>query len=247
LFCGVVCRLLLELSYRFACREMDAEDDDFDDRFCPVLYEGLSPEQMKVKPAVSKIGFRIFVYGDLIWRHNFPFHSTVKGYIKGQERLFIQGSMDCYGTKEQPGRVATLYPEDEGIVWGITYLVNEEDVDETKFRMDVEPKPGHCLMKAMFYPADKSEPYEVFTPLSVPSENPCYYGKESFEETVEAILRSSGMCGSNVDYIFRLAQHLREIGSEAMDPKLAQLEESVVKLCLERGIHMKSIKNFGYD
>ncbi|XP_003370185.1 conserved hypothetical protein, partial [Trichinella spiralis] len=93
------------------------------------------------------------------------------------------------------------------IVWGITYLVNEEDVDETKFRMDVEPKPGHCLMKVMFYPADKSEPYEkpwkryIYSiPFIFLSLNHLFH-----------ILRSSGMCGSNVDYIFRLAQHLREM------------------------------------
>ena len=62
------------------------------------------------------------------------------------------------------------------------------------------------------------------------SENEHFIGPAPFEDMVQQIHESSGPSGSNKEYLFNLADAMRQICEEAIDPHLAELEMKVRKL-----------------
>lgn len=162
----------------------------------------------------------IFGYGSLIWNPNFSFVESKVGYIRGWCRRFYQGSPDHRGTPHSPGRVVTLVPCRESIVWGKAYKVDRNIRTETIQKLDHREKAGYRSYSDIMV-SDVAE--EIDVALYVAEEgNPDWLGAASPEEIATQIARSHGPSGTNSDYLFRLSQSLRDLN--VIDEHVTELE-----------------------
>ncbi|MEO7431298.1 MAG: gamma-glutamylcyclotransferase [Dokdonella sp.] len=148
----------------------------------------------------------LFGYGSLIWKTEFPFIERRRATIRNWSRRFWQGSHDHRGTPDSPGRVLTLVPDHGSVCAGMGYLITPEVFDH----LDHREKNGylrhvvelrfddHSVDNGLIYIADEN--------------NAAYLGPASDEEIARQIDRSTGPSGDNRDYLFHLADALRELG-----------------------------------
>ncbi|PAA63547.1 hypothetical protein BOX15_Mlig028730g1 [Macrostomum lignano] len=182
---------------------------------------------------------RIFGYGSLIWKPNFPFKSRTVGYIKGYERRFYQGTTTHRGTPEWPGRVATLIEAKPGtveenpsniaitsgctspLVWGVAY--------ELRGLADIRSALAHLAEREMilggyrfdcvqFYPylGRRAKPedvaaaaYSVQVYIAEPG-NDQYLGSAPLDIQAYQIARAEGFCGRNIEYVKKVAVFMLE-------------------------------------
>lgn len=173
----------------------------------------------------------IFGYGSLVWKVDFPYDTKLVGYIKGYNRRFYQYSTDHRGTSEKPGRVVTLVPGDSSsTVWGIAYKIKQSDIDSVLNHLDYREKGGYKRMTVTFYPKEENvEPFEITIYLGN-SDNINYAGEADLDTIAEQILHSVGPSGSNVEYIMKLANVMREIAPDVNDDHLFSIEAKVLRL-----------------
>ena len=163
----------------------------------------------------------LFGYGSLIWRPDFPHREARVARLDGWVRRFWQGSHDHRGVPDAPGRVVTLAPDPRGHVEGIAFRM-EDDADVFA-RLDHREKNGYGLTGIVLkFRDDRSTEGSVYI---APRDNPAFLGPASPEEMVAQIVASAGPSGTNRDYVFSLAQALREQGID--DPHVFDLERRV--------------------
>lgn len=51
----------------------------------------------------------VFGYGSLVWKVDFPYETSLNGYIKGYERRFYQNSIDHRGTHDKVRTTITFF------------------------------------------------------------------------------------------------------------------------------------------
>ncbi|CAH0561872.1 unnamed protein product [Brassicogethes aeneus] len=173
----------------------------------------------------------VFGYGSLMWKVDFPFERKVIGYVKGFERKFYQHSVDHRGTPEKPGRVVTLIPGDkEARVYGISYKISKDQVDDVVSHLDYREKGGYERKAVLFYPKNENEePFEIVIYLAN-NENPQYAGPAELTEIARQVVTSVGPSGPNIDYVCNLAKIMRDILPEIDDAHLFSLEKHVLNL-----------------
>ena len=156
----------------------------------------------------------LFGYGSLIYKVDFPYLARKPASISGWMRRFWQGSHDHRGTPGNPGRVATLIEADGQECMGVAYQVTA-DVFE---HLDHREKNGYLRFEVEigflteFESKDKQK-IEIKRGLVyiAPTDNAAYLGPASEREIAEHIFRSSGPSGPNSEYVFLLAQALRDM------------------------------------
>ena len=153
---------------------------------------------------------RIFAYGSLIWRPDFPFQERTVGYIEGAARRFWQASHDHRGTPQSPGRVATLTRLTGVCCWGVTYTLMPEHTEQVYSRLDVREKGGYDRRTVMFHPREGT-PYCVTVYIAEAS-NSLFVKDEPPEKTASVIANATGPSGSNREYLERLVMSLRKLG-----------------------------------
>ena len=161
---------------------------------------------------------RVFGYGSLIWKQDFPCLESRPGRIMGWARRFWQGSHDHRGLDHDPGRVVTLVAAPGEHCFGRAFLV-EPDVFE---HLDHREKNGY-----------ERNPVEItFESGSVngvvyraPENNAAYLGPAPLVEMAAQINRCAGPSGSNRDYVLELARALRSMGYP--DPHVFEVESWV--------------------
>lgn len=161
----------------------------------------------------------VFGYGSLVFRPAFEFVRREPGWVTGYTRRFWQGSTDHRGVPGAPGRVVTLVPEAGARCWGVAYLVDEELRDEVLGMLDHREKGGYARRWASVELA-AGEVVGALVYLATP-ENEEYLGDAPLEEIVAQVRASHGPSGSNVDYVLRLAEALRE--HQASDEHVEEL------------------------
>ncbi|CAL8148583.1 unnamed protein product [Orchesella dallaii] len=191
----------------------------------------------------------IFGYGSLVWKVDFPYTSKLIGYIEGYERRFWQASIDHRGTPDKPGRVVTLVPSSNSRarVWGVSYKLEDE---EAISRL-MEREKRYSQVNLTFFPVPLSNPstdatsssskvdtcrWSASVPTSSftavtyigPQNGPLFLGEANLDAIAHQIATASGPSGSNVDYLFKLAQFMRIHLSHVQDEHLFQLEIAAV-------------------
>jgi cation transport protein ChaC len=173
----------------------------------------------------------LFGYGSLIYKVDFPYLKKRPASIKGWKRRFWQGSHDHRGTPESPGRVVTLIEEDGQSCQGIAYQVTA-DVFE---HLDHREKNGYLRYEIEIALSTESEPQNK-QKLDIkrglvyiaPTTNAAYLGAASEEEIAEYIYKSSGPSGANKEYVFLLANALRNMNED--DEHVFKIEKFLKEL-----------------
>ncbi|KAA0190851.1 Gamma-glutamylcyclotransferase [Fasciolopsis buskii] len=192
-----------------------------------------------MEPATDRSRLRVFGYGSLIWKPNFPYNKRTVGYIKGYLVRFYQGNIIQRGSPGRPGRVATLIPSPtpESRVWGCVYeVLGEEDVHRTLDRL-IEREVvngGYKFDQVQFFPVHTRVvtsssrvnvknwiPLEE-TDMENISEEPyevlfhltdpevdLYLGETTIEAQADQIVAAFGTSGANSEYVLLMAAFLR--------------------------------------
>lgn len=174
------------------------------------------------KPSTDNVSHSewVFGYGSLIYKVDFPYIERQVASISGWTRRFWQGSHDHRGTPDAPGRVVTLVPEPGVVCRGMAYRI-----DPAVFaHLDHREKNGYERHRVEIALAESGA--TVSGTLYVASEcNPAYLGPADLDDIAEHIARARGPSGANRDYLFGLADALRQIGDK--DDHVAELERRV--------------------
>ncbi|MFU8803815.1 MAG: gamma-glutamylcyclotransferase [Bradymonadaceae bacterium] len=174
----------------------------------------------------------IFGYGSIIWKPGFEYVDRQVGFIRGWKRCFYQGSFDHRGEPGRPGRVVTLLPAEDAHCWGMAYRIEGGEAERVLSELDHREKGGYQRFSEPVFgrlECGTMEPVVSEALVYVAEEgNPNYLGAASIEVIAHQILGAHGPSGSNVDYLLRLAQALREWGLD--DDHVFALEKALAEL-----------------
>jgi len=193
----------------------------------------------------------VFGYGSLIFKPPPHTISRTPGFLKGYVRRFAQSSIDHRGTHEQPGRVVTLihasewakfsltdpFPE-EDVVWGVAYTIDPLHAVEVKAYLDEREKNGYTEETIdVWNVVDGREQIAIpkATVYVGRMDNPAFVGSAPLDQLAEHIWKCEGPSGKNKDYLYGLADAVRELAPESFDSHLTALETRVRALDAARG------------
>eukprot|EP00111_Clytia_hemisphaerica_P018110 TCONS_00053592-protein len=170
-------------------------------------------------------GLWIFGYGSLLWKVNFEYEKDLFGTIKGFARRFWQESTDHRGTTQFPGRVVTLVPREDNVLWGRAFYIPPASVKETMDTLNFREKGGYSLTKVLFQPDNAGlKEMDVFLYMGSKG-NPNYAGEETLDNIAARIAKAVGPSGPNVNYLYNLASVLEQyrdmIGEDDREHTLA--------------------------
>ncbi|KAJ7477334.1 ChaC-like protein [Mycena latifolia] len=187
--------------------------------------------------------FVVFGYGSLIFKPPPNVVAQVPGFLKGYVRRFAQKSHDHRGTPENPGRVVTLVHKedwdlfsgsdafpDEDIVWGVAYTIDPEFEADVRAYLDYREKDGYTMETIPIYGfVDGAE--TVIIPNAIcyvgRKDNPSFIGSEPLSALAHRIWVSEGPSGLNKEYLYKLAEAVRQLSPDSYDSHLFALEGMV--------------------
>ncbi|XP_072933473.1 putative glutathione-specific gamma-glutamylcyclotransferase 2 [Epargyreus clarus] len=174
----------------------------------------------------------VFGYGSLVWKVDFKYETKIVGYIKGYLRRFYQHSIDHRGVPEKPGRVVTLIPSEDpnSAVWGVAYKIRTEDIEQVTKHLDYREKNGYSKKTVTFHPKDKSREPFVLTLYVATQENESFAGPASIEDIAKQVISCQGPSGPNKEYVYNLAEAMRQLAPDVEDDHLFNLEATLRKL-----------------
>ncbi|KAF8187591.1 ChaC-like protein [Mycena galopus ATCC 62051] len=196
---------------------------------------------------MSSTPFVVFGYGSLIFKPPPNVVAQVPGFLKGYVRRFAQKSHDHRGTPENPGRVVTLVHKedwdlfsssdpfpDEDTVWGVAYTIDPEFETEVRAYLDYREKDGYTMESMPIYGiVDGAETTIIqhASPCYVGrKDNPSFIGSEPLPALAHRIWISIGPSGPNKEYLYNLANAVRELSPQSYDKHLFALEDLVKAL-----------------
>lgn len=197
-------------------------------------------EQENDLAGTTTAGLWVFGYGSLCWHPGFEFQQSVTGYVRGWARRFWQGNTTHRGTEKQPGRVATLVEESEGVVWGRAFEVSGDAalpyLDTRECRLG-----GYRTQFTTFHPRCCPErPFAALVYVATPS-NALWLGEAPLPDMAHQIVGCRGASGHNVEYVLRLAAFIRKQVPESEDDHLFALEKLVRNVAARKRLCLRAL------
>ena len=183
-------------------------ETETDDAYYNVIdQELIESRRVKLTPGAE---LRVFGYGSLMWRPDFPYIDIVPATLHGYHRAFCIRSTHYRGTRENPGLVLGL--DRGGMCHGRMFRVKPEHASEVTEKLHqremvtgvYEPRwlkvrlEDDRIATALAYVADRKHPQ--------------YAGKLEIPEIARRIRLAIGRTGSNVEYLRNTLLHLEEMG-----------------------------------
>jgi len=183
----------------------------------------------------------VFGYGSLCWLPGFKYGDSVVGHVQGFARRFWQGNATHRGTKEKPGRVATLIDDPRSQTHGVAFQLLGDSALEYLSNREVT-LGGYVNHMTTFYPAGAGgrNPFPVLLFMATPS-NDLWLGSAPLEDIAEQVVHSSGNTGHNVEYVLKLAAWSRFALPNIIDDHLFQLEQHILNKVQEYGLALDVI------
>eukprot|EP01116_Phalansterium_solitarium_P001601 TRINITY_DN11415_c0_g1_i1.p1 TRINITY_DN11415_c0_g1~~TRINITY_DN11415_c0_g1_i1.p1 ORF type:complete len:236 (+),score=41.12 TRINITY_DN11415_c0_g1_i1:126-833(+) len=183
----------------------------------------------------SGASFFVFGYGSLIWKPSFPFLTKHHGWISDYVRRFYQGSTDHRGVPGSPGRVVTLVPQPGARCWGVVYEIAAAHYELVVQQLDHREKGGYVRATVPVFrgSGDDGGPLPLCDALVylATSDNEEWLGPAPIKQIACQIALSTGPSGPNREYLFRLAEALRELAFDVShDAHCFELETAVRSL-----------------
>jgi cation transport regulator ChaC len=164
----------------------------------------------------------LFGYGSLIYKVDFPYLTSEYGHINGYVRRFWQGSHDHRGTPENPGRVLTLIPAPGTRCFGRAFKVEKRVFDH----LDHREKNGYLREILSIELADGRTVNGLV--YIAGTDNAAFLGEASVQTIAKQISQSEGPSGKNQDYVFQLADALRQ--HQEHDEHVFAVEQAILAL-----------------
>ncbi|XP_055849636.1 putative glutathione-specific gamma-glutamylcyclotransferase 2 [Episyrphus balteatus] len=172
----------------------------------------------------------IFGYGSLVWKADFPYIDKKQGYIEGYQRRFFQHSIDHRGTPEKPGRVVTLIPsnDSQSRVYGVAYRIARDQKKDVLAHLDYREKNGYERNTLRFIEFNSSVTFDIIMYIAT-NENDSFAGgnDDDLQPIADQIYTTAGPSGPNREYLYFLANAMRELFQGVVDEHLFKLEELV--------------------
>jgi cation transport protein ChaC len=164
----------------------------------------------------------LFGYGSIIFKVDFDYLEAKKAYLNGFERRFWMASEDHRGTPEFPGRVLTLQESPNSKCFGMAYRIEHKVLDA----LDLREQNGYLrYLKSVTF-ADGLE-HEALVYIGDKTTR-IYQEEHDVARLAELIFNSVGPSGQNKDYVYELAQALRDLNEP--DEYIFKLEACLRKL-----------------
>jgi cation transport protein ChaC len=159
---------------------------------------------MKIR--TESLAVWLFGYGSLIFKVDFPYIERKPAHISDWVRRFWQGSEDHRGTEQNPGRVVTLIAETDAVCGGMAYRVEPRVLPQ----LDVREKNGFLRFTTEMTFTDGSTTEGLV--YIATEQNRAFLGEATEFEIARHIAGAAGPSGPNSEYLYRLAESLRELG-----------------------------------
>ena len=159
----------------------------------------------------------LFGYGSLIFKADFPYREKRPARIRDWERRFWQGSHDHRGTETSPGRVVTLIHSPGAVCQGMAYRLDRQCLEH----LDHREKNGYLRFTTELRFCDGTR-IDGLVYIAT-EENEAYLGPAPEWKIAAQIARSVGPSGRNIDYLFALANALRDLSAD--DPHVFDVEK----------------------
>ena len=164
----------------------------------------------------------LFGYGSLMYKVDFPILEQRPAILHGWKRRFWQGSHDHRGTEIAPGRVLTLIKDPEASCFGLALRITTEEFEY----LDHREKNGYLrYLEPLEFTGGANKPGVIYI---APEDNEAFLGKDTEQNIARHIASSRGPSGENADYVFDLAQALRE--HQADDAHVFAIEQWLLRL-----------------
>ena len=167
----------------------------------------IESRRVKLQPGAE---LRVFGYGSLMWRPDFPYIDIVPASLHGYHRAFCIRSTHYRGTRERPGLVLGL--DRGGMCHGRMFRVKPEHAAAV-----AEALHQREMVTGVYEPRwlnVRLEDGRIATALGYVADrrHPQYAGKLDVAEVARRIRGAIGLSGSNVDYLRNTVLHLEEMG-----------------------------------
>ncbi len=179
-------------------------------------------------------GFWVFAYGSLMWRPGFAAAEIRKARLDGYKRAFALSSLHYRGNEAFPGLVLGLDWDPAVHCKGMALRVSHDQAHEVRHYLAERELVSRAYFEVrhpvtLLCPGGGAGPGEGARVEAIcyilDRTHPQYSGGMSLEDQAAIICRAEGSTGTNRDYLFNTAVHLREL--EIEEPDLATLEAMV--------------------
>lgn len=154
----------------------------------------------------------VFGYGSLIWNPGFPVLVRRLATLPGYRRSFCMRSIHHRGTDAEPGLVLALDAQPGARCSGVAFGVAAADRSATLTTLrDRELVSSAYLERSLVVELDTGHTVNAVTYVIDP-DHVQYCGGLPLEDQARIIARAMGGRGTNRDYLFKTAAHLRDLG-----------------------------------